>query len=158
MRLVESIEKLGAELHLQPLHQPEVFEQTEIPILQPRPVEDTSAGIAKSGGSGCKQRNQSIVGEAFGIKPMLDRPLAGRKGAVMRLAGCQSVLCYSLLWKRALACETCIPEWTVFLVQGDAALELSSKSEVALFVGQFNSLLRRFNRLRKLLIFCIRSG
>src|SRR5207302_7382264 len=50
--------------------------------LQPRPVEDTSAGIAKSGGSGCKQRNQSIVGEAFGIKPMLDRPLAGRKGAI----------------------------------------------------------------------------
>ena len=46
--LVKGIEKLGAELYLHSVLHLEILYQTEIPILQAGPIDDTPAGIAKS--------------------------------------------------------------------------------------------------------------
>src|SRR5262245_10556258 len=52
--LVEGIEKLGAELHPQALHQLEILHQTKVPILQTWPIDDTSPRVTKSGSVGSK--------------------------------------------------------------------------------------------------------
>jgi hypothetical protein len=79
VRVVESIEQLGAELQVALLQEVEVLRDGEVEVDAAVGPQNATSGVAKLIWTG--------IGEGSGVKPPLDRPFARRQVAVAQNVG-----------------------------------------------------------------------
>ena len=71
-RSVECVKEFSPEFKSDSLSGLELLEQCKVPVLEPRPIQDISAGIAEPRISGFLIGLQSCGGETRGVKPLID--------------------------------------------------------------------------------------